>query len=167
MEPGEALSAAAQMAVAQAGFAGVVVAFRHGRLEEWPPMDKLRMRLLLSESVIPLISCLMAMLLLTIEPMPRSIWRWCSGLEGLALLFFFESGRRAMSKLEEPIRNLGGYRHVLQGLVLLGWAVILLQFYNAAVPGVFWPFFTAIVYQLALAALQFMRLILLPPQGSA
>jgi hypothetical protein len=34
------------------------------------------------------------------------------------------------------------------------------------VPGVFRPFFTASVYQLALATLQFMRLILLPPQGA-
>ena len=149
------------MAVAQAGFAGVVVAFRRGRLEEWSPMDKWRMRLLLSESVIPLISCLVGMLLLTIKPMPLSIWRWCSGLEALALLLFFESGRRTLKKLKEPIRNFGTYRYVFEGLILLGWAIIFLQFYNAAGPGVFWPFFTAIVYQLALAALQFMRLILL------
>jgi len=33
MEPGEALSIAAQIAVALAGFAGVVVAFRSGPLE--------------------------------------------------------------------------------------------------------------------------------------
>ena len=154
------------MAVAQAGFAGVVVAFRRGTLQEWSPMDRLRMRLLLGESVIPLISCLLGMLLLTIKPMPISIWRWCSGLEGLVLLLFFESGRRTLLKLREPIKNFGAYRYVFHGLIILGWAVILLQFYNAVVPGVFWPFFTAIVYQLGLAALQFMRLILLPPQGS-
>jgi hypothetical protein len=160
MEPAEALSAAAQMAVAQAGFAGVVVAFRHGTLQEWPPMDKLRMRFRLCESVIPLISCLFGMALLTMKPMPVSIWRWCSGLEGLALLLFAVLGRRAFLKLKEPIAVFGAYLYVFQGLIILGWAVILLQFYNAAGPGVFWPFFTAIVYQLSLAALQFTRLIL-------
>ena len=37
MEPGEALSTAAQVAVALAGFAGVVVAFRRGSLHDWGP----------------------------------------------------------------------------------------------------------------------------------
>ena len=166
MEPAEALSAAAQMAVAQAGFAGVVVAFRRGTLQEWPPMDKLRMRLLLGESVIPLISCLFGMLLLTMKPVPVSIWRWCSGLEGAALLLIFVLSRRAFLKTKEPIANFGAYRYVFLVLIIMGWAVILLQFYNTAGPGVFWPFFTAIVYQLALAALQFTRLILLPPRSS-
>jgi hypothetical protein len=34
MEPGEALSAAAQIAVTVAGFAGVVVVFRRGSVQE-------------------------------------------------------------------------------------------------------------------------------------
>jgi hypothetical protein len=35
MEPGEALSTASQIAVALAGFAGVVVVFRHESIHEW------------------------------------------------------------------------------------------------------------------------------------
>jgi hypothetical protein len=53
MEPGEALSIASQLAMALAGFAGVVVAFRSGALHEWAPIDKLRLRLLLGNSVVP------------------------------------------------------------------------------------------------------------------
>ena len=48
MEPVEALSTAAQLALALAGFAGVVVVFRSSAVHEWAPMDKLRLRLLLS-----------------------------------------------------------------------------------------------------------------------
>src|SRR5205823_12229016 len=79
MEPGEALTAAAQIAVALAGFAGVVVAFRSRSLHEWSPRDKFRLWLLLGNALVPLFSCLFGMLLLTIKPTPFSIWRWCSG----------------------------------------------------------------------------------------
>src|SRR5467141_2422607 len=47
MEPGEALATAAQIAVALAGFAGVVVAFRSSSLHEWSLLDKYRLWLLL------------------------------------------------------------------------------------------------------------------------
>jgi hypothetical protein len=50
MQPGEALSSAAEIAVALAGFAGVVVAFRSSSLHEWPPLDKHRLWLLLSSA---------------------------------------------------------------------------------------------------------------------
>jgi len=43
MEPGEALTSAAQIAVALAGFAGVVVAFRSSSLHEWSLLDKFRL----------------------------------------------------------------------------------------------------------------------------
>jgi len=45
----------------------------------------------------------------------------------------------------------------------LGIAANLLQLYNAALLGVFWPFFTGIVVQLLTAIFQFARMILLRP----
>ncbi|HZR05223.1 MAG TPA: hypothetical protein VFA61_05295 [Candidatus Udaeobacter sp.] len=42
MQPSEALTTAAQIAVAPAGFAGVVVAFRSKSLHKWSPGDKFR-----------------------------------------------------------------------------------------------------------------------------
>jgi len=56
MEPGEALSTAAQIAVALAGFASVVVVFRRESVHEWSPVDKFRLRLLLTNSILPLAS---------------------------------------------------------------------------------------------------------------
>ena len=44
MEPSEALGIAAQIAVALAGFAGVVVVFRRESVHEWSEVDKLRLR---------------------------------------------------------------------------------------------------------------------------
>src|SRR6266508_4093903 len=79
MEPGEALSTAAQIAVALAGFAGVVVVFRRESVHDWTPIDKFRLRLLLTNSILPLALCVIGMLLLTVRPAPRGIWRSCSG----------------------------------------------------------------------------------------
>jgi hypothetical protein len=47
---------------------------------------------------------------------------------------------------------------------ILGTAVTVLQLYNAAIPGAFWPFFTGIVVQLIAAMFQFARMILAPPE---
>jgi hypothetical protein len=88
VEPGEALSTAAQVAVALAGFAGVVVVFRRESVHEWSPIDKFRLRILLTNSILPLAFCMIGLLLLTIKPNPAGAWRWCSGLT-FAVLFLF------------------------------------------------------------------------------
>ena len=68
MQPSEALTTTAQIAVALAGFAGVVVAFRSKSLHEWSLRDKFRLWLLLGNALIRLFDCLFAMLLLAIKP---------------------------------------------------------------------------------------------------
>jgi hypothetical protein len=79
MEPNEALGIVAQVAVTLAGFAGVVVVFRPGSVHQWSRVDRFRLRFLLANSILPLAYSLFGMLLLTIEPPPESVWRWCSG----------------------------------------------------------------------------------------
>jgi len=164
VEPGEALSAAAQIAVALAGFAGVVVAFRSKALHDWSPVDKFRLSNLLGNSLIPFFGCLFGMLLVTIKPTPISIWRWCSGF--LLLLGFVSAflGRRRFSELGPAgIKNLGAYRYVFYMTGVLGIAAGLLQVYNALFSGVFWFFYSGIIFQLAVCALQFARMIFQPP----
>ena len=164
MEPAEALSSAAQIAVALAGFAGVVVAFRSGSLHDWSPMDKFRLWLLLGNALAPLFACLFGMLLLTITPTPLSIWRWCSGFSLLLSFPFGFLSRRRQSELgPTEIKEMGTYRYLFYVIATLGMAVGLLQAYNAMIPGVFCYFYAAIVFQLAIGTLQFARMILLPP----
>src|SRR5438477_9494945 len=139
MEPGEALSTAAQIAVALAGFAGVVVAFRSGSLHEWPVVDKYRLWLLLANALVPLFSCLFGMILLTIKPMPLSIWHWCSGFSLFLMFAFGFLTRRRQSQLGPAVvREIGTYRYLYYGVGVLGIAIGLLQVYNASVSGVFW-----------------------------
>jgi hypothetical protein len=103
MEPGEALGIAAQIAVALAGFAGVVVVFRRESVHEWSPLDKLRLRLLLADSIVPLGLSMLGLLLLTIKPMPPGIWRWCSGIEFVLFLLFVIGNWKTFRRLN--LRN--------------------------------------------------------------
>lgn len=167
MEPGEALGLAAQIAVALAGFAGVVVAFRRGSLHEWPPIDKYRLWLLLANSATPLICCLFGILLLSVKPTPVWIWGWCSVFSTLLQLPFLFMSRRIVVQLgPNAIRNMGNYRYVYYGLAIAGTGIILCQIVNVAFLNLFWIFFLGIAFQLTAGILQFIRMILLPPHGA-
>src|SRR5512140_2509729 len=99
MQPSEALGIAAQVAVTLAGFAGIVVVFRPDSVHRWSPLDKLRLQLLLTHSALPLAESLFGMLLLTLDPPPASIWRWCSGASLSAQV-------RAVAYLRNPRRRI-------------------------------------------------------------
>jgi hypothetical protein len=168
MEPGEALGVAAQIAIALAGFAGVVVSFRSGSLHEWQAIDKLRLRLLLNNSIVPLILCMIAVWLLSVKPPPVWTWRVCSAL-ALALTVPITvvmsrepgSANRLGLKLSGPSRLL----FFLFGVI--GTAAMLLQIYNLAVLNAFWAFYATVTFQLITGAVQFVRLILIRPEPTA
>ena len=158
----EILSAAAQIAVALAGFAGVVVVFRRESVHEWSRIDKFRLRLLLGNSVFPLAYSLFAMFLLTLKPPPESIWRWCSGFAAVCQIPFAITSikrRRTLSSAEFKAVS----KIVFYPLFALASAVLLLQFYNLAVLNSFWPFFAGIFVHLMGAMVQFVRLVLVIP----
>jgi len=165
MEPGEALSSAAQIAVALAGFAGVVVVFRRESVHEWSPADKLRLRLLLTNSILPLVLCMIGLLLLTIRPAPAGIWRWCSGFAFVASLLVAITMTKIFRRLDlRQIQRERATRFVFYLFGFLGTAAMVLHLYNTGFLGAFWPFFTGIVFQLVTAMFQFARMILLPPE---
>lgn len=165
MEPGEALGIAAQIAVALAGFAGVVVVFRREAVHEWSGVDKLRLRLLLANSILPLGSSMLGLLLVTMKPMPEGIWRWCSGILLIATVSFVTATTKSFRRLNLPKAERDRATRLI--FVLFGVfaaAAMLLQLYNIAFLGAFWPFFAGIVYQLVTAMAQFARMILLLPE---
>jgi hypothetical protein len=167
MEPSEALSTAAQIAIAIAGFAGVVVAFRSGSVHDWQPVDRFRLRLLLSNSVVPLTFCLTGMLLLSMKPTPPWIWRGCSGLAVAFLLPFGVITTKAARAFPPEQFELAGASKLLFFLFsILATAATLLQIYNLAMLNAFWAFFSIIVVQLLAGVFQFVRLILIQPETS-
>ena len=57
----------AQIAVAIAGFAGVVAAFRNDSVHDWGPVEKFWLRLLLINSILPLALSMFGLFLLTVS----------------------------------------------------------------------------------------------------
>src|SRR5262249_48595188 len=155
MEPSEALGIAAQIAVALAGFAGVVVVFRRESVHEWSAVDKLRLRFLLTNSILPLGLCMLGLLLLTIKPMPPAIWRWCSGLASLVFVLFVITTGKTFRRLNlQEVKRERLTTIVFSIFAAIGTPVLLLQLYNTVFLGAFWPFFTGIVFQLIAAVFQ-------------
>lgn len=159
MQPGEALGVAAQVAVTLAGFAGIVVVFRPQSVHEWSEVDRFRLTLLLMNSALPLISSLFGMLLLTVEPVPASIWRWCSGLAFVSAFFIFAQ-RRRVPELALPMAS----KFIYYGVALMATSAMVLQVINFTVWNRFWPFFASIFVYLFAAVIQFLRMLLLPPK---
>jgi hypothetical protein len=165
MEPGEALSTAAQIAVTLAGFAGVVVVFRRESVHDWMPIDKFRLRFLLTNSILPLALCVIGLLFLTIEPVPTTIWRWCSGFAFVTFVLFAIMSSRSFRRLDpQQLRRERAAGLPFYLFSILGAGVMLLQFFNIAILNAFWPFFTGIIVHLLAGMTQFARIILLPPE---
>jgi len=163
VEPGEILSTAAQIAVALAGFAGVVVVFRRESVHDWPPLDKFRLRLLLTNSVLPLILCIIGLVLLGVRPVPSGIWRWCSGVAFCFISPWVITATAVFYRSRLYRLQGAGANFVTYLFRTLGAGITLLQLYNAALLGAFWPFFAGIAFHLISAVLQFARMIVLPP----
>jgi hypothetical protein len=161
MQPSEALSLAAQVAVTLAGFAGVVVVFRPESVHHWSNLDRFRLRLLLNNSIFPLVYSVVAVCLLSVQPPPASIWRWSSAVAvacqvPFAIVNFTEARRLS------PVEFKGVNKVMFFPLFAIGFASIALQIYNITTLNWFWPFFAGIAIHLVAAMLQFMRLVLLP-----
>lgn len=163
MEPTTALSVSAQIAVAIAGFAGVVAAFRNDSVHDWGQVEKFWLRLLLLNSILPLAFSMVGLFLLSVTYDSPTIWRWCSGF---ATLFLFPYAimiiRTVVRFAPGQLEAAGGTRYTSYALVTILTAVCLLQLCNVATWAAFWPFFGAIVALLLGAMYQFVRLVLSP-----
>jgi hypothetical protein len=104
----------------------------------------------------------LGILLLTLDPSPAGIWRWCSGISfAVQILVIAYSGnpRRRISRAELESTN----KLLFYGLAVLGTAALALQVINCTLWNRFWPFFALIFMHLIAALAQFIRMVLLPP----
>jgi hypothetical protein len=168
MDPSAALSTSAQVAVAIAGFAGVVAAFRNESVHNWGQVEIFWLRLLLFNSIIPLALSLVGLLFLAVTPAPSSIWRWSSGFAAFLLAPYAAMIiKTSMGFAPGQLEAAGGGKIISYGLIALLTAVFLLQLWNVATLAVFWPFFVAIIALLLGSMYQFVRLVLSTKQPSA
>ncbi|SRR5438552_11695274 len=160
MQPSEALTTAAQVAVTLAGFAGVVVAFRSGSIHEWSKIDKFRLEILLSNSVLPFILSILGMVMAATSLSEPMIWRLCS----LTAFIITAARGQVLSKTyrafsREELKASGSRKWIFYSASLLGIGATLLQLYNVIRLQTFWPFFAMIATWLCLAMVQFVLLV--------
>lgn len=167
MQPSEALGIAAQVAVTLAGFAGIVVVFRPDSVHRWSPLDKLRLQLLLMSSALPLAESLFGMLLLTFDPPPVSIWRWCSGVSFSAQVIVFVYMRNPRRRLFTRADTQAVNKFLVYGIAFITTVAVALQAINFTIWNRFWPFFALIFVHLVAALAQFVRMVLLAPRESS
>jgi hypothetical protein len=161
MSPGDLLGLTAQIAVALAGFTGVVATFGRGGVHRWTRVERYRLVLMLIFSVLPLGLCLIGLLLLATPLATVTVWQCCS------VLAFAFLGISAFALVQEYARfeagefkSGGGSMAVFYAVGGFGAGFMVLQIYNLLAPGAFWPFYGAVVTQLLASTLQFTRLIL-------
>ncbi|HLW73656.1 MAG TPA: hypothetical protein VKT74_01155 [Gammaproteobacteria bacterium] len=161
MEPADALSKGAQIAVAFAGLTGVVLLRRGVAVHAWPKADKLRLKLLLCTSLLPLVLCIVGLLLLGVGVADELVWRICSAAAAVVLLAgcaLFAHSFLAMNK--DELERVEASRIIFWSFTSLGMVQGLFLIYNALALGAFWPFFLFIGSALLVAMLQFIRFIL-------
>lgn len=165
MEPSAALSTSAQIAVAIAGFAGVVVVVRNESVPNWGRVEKFWLRLLLVNSILPLTFSMVGLFLLAIMPVTPATWRWCSGLAAICLFPYATMIFKTLLEFAPgQLKAAGGGKLTSYTLFALLVVMSLLQLCNVVRLAAFWPFFGAIVSLLLGAMYQFVRLVLIPQQ---
>jgi hypothetical protein len=160
MQPSDSLSVVAQIAVTLAGFAGIVVVFRPESVHQWSALDKFRLRLLLTNSALPLGFSLFGMLLLTTTLPAVTVWRYCSGLVFVVDLLFViisRNPRRTIPSAEFQ----AGSRFMYYSMAAFASGALVLQVFNTLLWMRFWPFFAILFVHLIAAIVQFVRMVLL------
>lgn len=163
MEPDRYFIATAQISLGIAGFAGIVAAYRNESVHEWSDVERLWLRLLLFNSILPFTFSLAGILFLATGPHEVAGWRLLSGFAAICLVpYAVMIVRRLRGFAPGALRSAGSGSFTSYSLISVLIVVCLLQVWNAAIGSAFWPFFAAILALIIGAVFQFVRLVLKP-----
>ena len=158
-DPHDTLSIFAEIAVALAGFSGIIIAFGRRSSGALTPLELRRLSNLFVLSGLVLISSLLGISLLHIEALETTtLWRCGSAMVFLLGIPWLILDLRRVSRLEEKERA-DVKTYVIYPFNFLAVVVFLLQIANAFVLGKSWPFFLALVLAITFAFQQFILLV--------
>ena len=154
----QTLIAITELAVALAGFTGVVVALSSKNKGGWIPADQLRLGFLLEAALTAAGFALLALVLLHLFPEAASV-AWTT-VSALWTLFMIRSLYSSHHRIRENRAKHGDIDHFADRLVLgLFSLLILIQIVNVFYWREFAPLLAALCLNLAGAAMQFARLV--------
>ncbi len=153
----EILMGVANIAIALAGFSGVVVVFGSRSEGSWHPGDRLRLGFLLEASFTACGFALLALLLYSLLETPGEAWATCSALWVSYMTFSLYWSRRRILDNQKQHDDIDRFwnRVVFSAFA----ALIVVQFINAGYWQRFGPLLAALMLNVVGAAMQFARLI--------
>lgn len=158
METTEVLIGIAEIAVALAGFSGVVVVFGSRNAGAWHPGDRLRLGFLIESSLTAAGFSLLALLGIFFFPEDNnSAWVVTSALWALFMCGSLYSSHRRIKQNLEQHDDIDKTMNKVVSLAFV--SLIILQIANAYTLQSFAPLLVALCANLAGAAMQFARLI--------
>ena len=157
MDVTEILIGITEIAIALAGFTGVVVAFGSRREGSWHPGDRLRLGFLLEASLTAAGFALLGLLLVSTELNQATAWVLCSALWPIFMAISLATSRKALKENQDTHGDVDRIANKVTVAVFM--IAVVLQAINAVHWQQFWPFLFALTTNLAGAAMQFTRLI--------
>ena len=158
MDPQDALTTVAEIAIAIAGFSGVAAVLGRRSQGEWSPLDVLRLRMLLRISFSIVIFCFLPIVLLSASIAADSTWALSSGawLAAFAVNFSLDAreGQRIVKLTDAPIER--GY---VARILMLAGGMVVLHVLNIVTVREAWPYLAALVANLIAPFAQFLRLL--------
>lgn len=146
-----------EIAVALAGFTGVVVVFGSRTDDNWLPGDRLRMGFMLEASLTAGGFSLLALVLLSSLSDVSRVWAVVSGLWAVYMVYSLYSSRQ---RIKENLAQHSDIDKTANHIVfILFSSLIVLQILNVIIWREFAPLLAALVLNIAGSAMQFARLI--------
>jgi hypothetical protein len=164
MHGSDVLETMAQIAVAFAGFSGIVAAFSQ-QPGQWATADQLRVRNLIIVSLSTMFFALLPSGLEAAHVAERSIWRWSSATMGFFTAISTTASLSALAKLQPNQRFI--FSRVILTITIVGsFLNVAAQSMNAAA----WPYqphgavyIFGVMYMLLMAGALFLRLVTVRP----
>ena len=153
----EILIGVTEIAVALAGFTGVVVAFGSRSKGAWHPGDRLRLTFLLEASLTAAGFALLGVLLISLGVTTTYGWSICGITWSLYMMFSLVRSRRSIKDNDVTHGDVDRIANTIT--VSLFLIMITVQIFNALLWQQFAPFLAALLLNLVGAAMQFTRLI--------
>ena len=158
MDPQDALTTVAEIAIAIAGFSGIAAVLGRRSDGEWAPTDVLRLRLLLRASFAIVILCFLPIVLSSASGAPKMTWALSSGAWivwfGTSIAFAIREARRISKLTGEPIE-----RRYAALAGSLGVGVMTLHALNVVAIQEAWPYLADLVAGLTVPFSLFLRLL--------
>ena len=162
MEHKDTLLSLAEIALALAGFSGVVSVLGSRSEGRWLPKDKLALSFLIENSFLALGGCFLPLALLGFGVAESTTWAWSSGVLAAVLIGANTAGvlrARASSSIQEVV---GPWPEAVIRLSL-PVGVILMLAWNAVFHRHFGPYQLGVMSFFLIGAIHFVRLLKDPP----